>query len=70
MTGIRFEMVVEAIHPDGRRARVGSYPVPACCLMCGGPVVEGEEMRARMATVNNQAGLVCLDHGPGMGRLG
>lgn len=62
----RFEMVCEAIAPDGTRTRVGSYPVPPRCLVCGGPVLDAElRMLANLATVNNVAGLICRSH-PGV----
>ncbi len=61
---LRFELVCESIAPDGTRTRVGSFPIPACCLICGGRVYDDAYvMRARLATVNNQAGLVCNNHG-------
>ncbi len=60
---LRFEMVCEAIAPDGTRTRIGSYEIPSRCLICGGPVVDSDlKMRAMIATVNNVSGLICPAH--------
>ncbi len=63
---LRFELVCEAIAPDGTRTRIGAFPIPACCLICGGRVYDDTyRMWASIATVNNQTGLVCPNHGGG-----
>lgn len=62
----RFEYVCEAIAPDDSRRRIGSFEVPATCLLCGGSVINQDFATATanvdgssMATVNNEPGLVC-----------
>ncbi len=63
---LKFELVCEAIAPDGTRTRVGGFPIPACCLICGGRTYDDTyRMWASIATVNNQTGLVCHNHGGG-----
>ncbi len=61
---LRFELVCEAIAPDGTRTRVGAFPIPACCLICGGRTYDDAYvMRAHLGVVNNQSGLICNNHG-------
>lgn len=62
----RFEMVCEAIAPDGTRIRVGAYGIPGVCLTCGGSVINDDYTSATanmdgttMATVDNRPGLLC-----------
>lgn len=62
----RFEYVCEAIAPDGSRSRIGSFPVPSVCLMCGcSPITDDFATGtatldgAMLVTVNNRCGLLC-----------
>jgi hypothetical protein len=62
----RFEYVCEAIAPDNTRRQVGSFAVPATCLLCRGSVINQDFATATanvdgstMATFNNEPGLVC-----------
>lgn len=63
----RFEMVCEAIAPDGTRIRVGSYPIPSVCLTCGDSVIVDDYTTGTahmdgttMVTLNNRSGLMCV----------
>ncbi len=65
---IRFEMVCEMIRPDGSRVRVGSFPIPSTCLICGRPAVNADGiLDANHITRNNQNGFACTHH-PASGR--
>lgn len=62
----RFEMVCEAVAPDGTRTRLGSYGIPDLCLLCSGPVIVDDWSTGTadcagsvMVTHNNQPGLMC-----------
>lgn len=57
----RFEYVCEAIGPDGSRHRIGSFAIPAQCLLCGRLAADATAGMdgTTLATVNNRCGLVC-----------
>lgn len=66
MNAFRFEMVCEMIAPDGTRTRVGSFPIPSNCLICGQSIVSSSgALSAACITRNNQNGLACDRHSVG-----
>jgi hypothetical protein len=62
----RFEMVCEAVAPDGGRTRIGSYEISPNCLLCGESFLNDDFSTgtanvdgSTMATVYNHTGVLC-----------
>lgn len=62
-TRFRFEIVCEAIAPDGTRTRVGGFDIPSGCIVCGVSVI-GDDLKvwARLGNTGGRFGMICLSH--------